>query len=182
MAKQQNLQKVLNLHYKESNKMTKVKTTNSTVPTPKIYSRFNLPPKVRQSFLDKDGNPKPGRTKQSFKEEADINNIVKKHGRAAIQQQAALSIKQYGDYTEINEYQESLDLINTSNENFNKLPADVRKEFNNNAGEFLEFATNPDNAEKMYDLGIAKRPIEEPKSEPIEVINVTPENKEETPK
>lgn len=154
--------------------MTKLKTI--------IHSARNHPPKIRLSFADEDGKQKIGKTKQSFKEEADTNNIVKKHGRLAIQQQAALAIKEYGDYTEINEYQQSLDLIRNSNENFAKLPSEIRKEFNNNAGEFLEFATNPKNEEKMYELGIAKRPLKEPKPAPVEVtITNTPET-EETPK
>ena len=97
-------------------------------------------------------------TQQHMLEECDIRNIIKKHDRTGIISHVNRGIAQYGDYSEVNEYREALDLVNNANEAFMELPSDVRKMFHNNAGEFFEFATNPDNAEKMVELGLASSP------------------------
>lgn len=109
-------------------------------------------------------------TQQHFQEECDIKTIIKKHDRTGIIQHVASGVAQYGDYSEVNEYRESLDLINHAQESFNGLPADLRKMFNNNAGEFFEFATNPANADKMVELGLAPSPapvMETPEKAPV---------------
>lgn len=97
-------------------------------------------------------------TQQHFLEECDIKTIIKKHDRTGIIQHVARGVAQYGDYSEVHEYREALDLINSADESFAGLPAEVRKQFNNDAGEFFEFATNPDNAEAMVELGLAPSP------------------------
>ncbi len=97
-------------------------------------------------------------TQQHFLQECDIKTIIKKHDRTGIIQHVARGVAQYGDYSEVHEYREALDLINAADESFAGLPADVRKQFNNDAGEFFEFATNPDNASAMVEMGLAPSP------------------------
>jgi phage internal scaffolding protein len=62
----------------------------------------------------------------------------------------------------VHEYREALDLINNAKESFMGLPSDVRKMFDNDPGEFFEFATDPANAEKMVELGLAPSPDSAP--------------------
>lgn len=97
-------------------------------------------------------------TQQHFAEECDIRNIIKKHDRTGLISHVARGQAQYGDYSEINEYREALDLINNADQAFGSLPSAVRKMFDNNAGEFFEFATDPANASKMVELGLAPSP------------------------
>ena len=94
-------------------------------------------------------------TQQHFLQECDIKTIIKKHDRTGIINHVNRGVAQYGDYSEVHEYREALDLINNAQESFMGLPADVRKIFDNDPGEFFEFATNPDNAERMVELGLA---------------------------
>ena len=70
----------------------------------------------------------------------------------------ARGVAQYGDYSEINEYREALDMVNSANASFMELPAEVRAMFGNNAGDFFEFATDPKNKAKMQQLGLAEKP------------------------
>lgn len=129
------------------------------------------------SFLDEDGKTQPSKTKQCFKAECNINNIVKKYdGGQGLLTHVNQAIAQYGDFTKVNEFQESLNLVNKSNENFAKIPSDIRRRFGNDAGLFLEFATNPENNEEMVKLGLAVKPKPTPKEEPIkvEVISTQP--------
>jgi phage internal scaffolding protein len=97
-------------------------------------------------------------TQQHFKKECDIKEIIKRHDRAGIIEHVNRGVAQYGDYSEVHEYREALDLINNATNSFMGLPADIRKIFDNDPGEFFEFATNPDNASRMVELGLAPSP------------------------
>lgn len=97
-------------------------------------------------------------TQQHFAQEADIKTIIKKHDRTGIISHVARGVAQYGDYSEVNEYREALDIVNAAQGSFEGLPAQVRAMFNNDPGEFFEFATNPDNDEKMIKLGLKEAP------------------------
>lgn len=97
-------------------------------------------------------------TQQHFAKEADIKTIIKKHDRTGIISHVARGVAHYGDYSEVNEYREALDMVNSANASFNELPAEVRKLFDNDAGEFFEFATDPKNADRMVQLGLAEEP------------------------
>lgn len=100
-------------------------------------------------------------TQQHFKDECDIDKIIAKHDSTGLISHVARGVGQYGDYSEINEYREALELVDSANQSFMEIPSNIRKMFNNNAGEFFEFATNPDNLEKMIELGLAPSPAPE---------------------
>jgi phage internal scaffolding protein len=97
-------------------------------------------------------------TQQHFKKSTDIVEIIKKHDRTGIIEHVARGVAQYGDYSEVNEYREALDMVNSANASFMQLPAELRQMFGNDAGEFFEFATDPKNEAKMQELGLAERP------------------------
>lgn len=94
-------------------------------------------------------------TQQNFKAETDIRTIIRKYDQTGLIAHVAKGVAQYGDYSEVNEYREALDMVNSANASFMQLPAEIRKEFGNDAGEFFEFATNPANKEKLVDMGLA---------------------------
>lgn len=97
-------------------------------------------------------------TQQHFAKEADIKTIIKKHDRTGIISHVARGVAHYGDYSEVNEYREALDMVNSANSSFMELPAEVRAMFENDAGAFFEFATNPKNDEKMVQMGLKEAP------------------------
>lgn len=93
-------------------------------------------------------------TKQSFKDECDINKIMDKFQRTGVISHYATHAPTYGDASPV-EYLDALLVISTANEMFAELPSSVRKRFNNNPEEFLEFAQNPDNLEECRKMGLA---------------------------
>lgn len=97
-------------------------------------------------------------TQQHFAKEADIKTIIKKHDRTGIVSHVARGVAHYGDYSEVNEYREAMDMVANANSSFMELPAEVRAMFDNDAGLFFEFATNPANDEKMVQLGLKEAP------------------------
>lgn len=110
-------------------------------------------------------------TQQHMAQEADIRHIIKKHDRTGIISHVARGVAQYGDYSQVNEYREALDIVRNASNSFMELPADIRKQFNNDPGEFFEFATDPANSEKMVELGLKAAP---PSPEP-QLVDVAKE-------
>ena len=97
-------------------------------------------------------------TQQHFAKETEIKTIIKKHDRTGIISHVARGVAHYGDYSEVNEYREALDIVNSANASFEMLPAELRKMFDNDAGAFFEFATDPKNDEKMVQMGLKVAP------------------------
>lgn len=98
-------------------------------------------------------------TQQHFAKDADVRNIIKQYDKTGLIANVARGVAQYGDYSEINEYRESLDMVNRANDNFMQLPAQLREMFGNDPGTFFEFATNPENEQKMIELGLKEAPV-----------------------
>lgn len=114
-------------------------------------------------------------TQQNFQPETDIQNIIRKHDRTGLISHVQRGIADYGDYSEINEYRESLDMVNAANESFGQLPSDIRASFQNDAGKFFEFATNPANQAELVQMGLAPPPKPEPPFEAEPVRNAPKE-------
>lgn len=100
-------------------------------------------------------------TQQHFAHEADVRNIIKQYDKTGLIANVQKGVARYGDYSEVNEYREALDLVNEANATFAELPAELREMFQNNAGTFLEFATNPENNQKMIELGLKEARVQE---------------------
>jgi len=98
----------------------------------------------------------PSLTKQSFKDECDINQIVKKHKPADLMMTLEQQNGQiYADVSEIPDYQTAMDTIASANQLFASLPAQLRKRFNNDPAEYLNFVQNEENLSEAIKLGLA---------------------------
>lgn len=98
---------------------------------------------------------KPGsRTKQSFKAECDINNIMRKYRDTGIVTHTRDSQPMYGDFSEITDYQGSLNQVLQAQEAFEQLPSLVRKRFANDPGKFVEFIQDDKNYDEAMKLGL----------------------------
>lgn len=92
-------------------------------------------------------------TKQSFADESEINNIMAKYEKTGLIEH----VKNHGGYSDMPaplDYQEALQLTIDAQLSFDELPAQVRREFNNNPFDFLAFVENPANVERMAELGL----------------------------
>lgn len=105
-------------------------------------------------------NREPSLTQQQFKDDSDINNIMRKHGHdpAAFQ---ALTRQggQYADFSQITDYQDMLETVRYADNAFNSLPAEVRKKFNNNPAELLTFVQDPSNLTEAISLGLTTQKL-----------------------
>lgn len=122
-------------------------------------------------FVDADGVPEVSRTKQSDFDSTDVNKILAKYKRTGLLEHVAKGVAQYGDFTSVNEYQESLNRVISAQQSFADLPSKVREFFGNDPGRFFEFATNPANADKLIEMGLATAPVGAPAPLRVEVVN-----------
>lgn len=99
-------------------------------------------------------NNQPSKTQQQFKEQTDINNIMKKYQmRHLPNPQAGI----YLDSTDAPTYQQSLETVIKANEAFSSLSSDVRKRFSNDPTELLKFLKDLKNTEEAIKLGLAQK-------------------------
>ncbi|AXQ66145.1 MAG: internal scaffolding protein [Microviridae sp.] len=92
-------------------------------------------------------------TQQHFQEECDIINIIKRHDRNGIIEHVHRGQARYGDFSEVQDYREALDLVRNAQEEFMTIPSDIRKQFDNNPGKFYEFVSNPENKNELEKMG-----------------------------
>lgn len=102
-----------------------------------------------------------GRTKQEFKDEVDINSIVKvilKTGKTDWLEANQAWMQQVGD-TEVGSmtYKEVMDVVAGSAERFAELPSDVRSGFNNEASQFLDFVQGRGGVDELAAMIVAAR-------------------------
>lgn len=97
-------------------------------------------------------------TKQSFKDECDINIILARAERSGMLP-ARDAMPQFGDFSEVPDYLSALDIIDQAESQFMSLPAAVRKECDNDPAVFLEKVRDVKWAQ-AHDL--APKPVEPP--------------------
>lgn len=124
-----------------------------------IKLQQNNPPTIRLNYdhIQTPGIDKfsPSLTKQSMKDECDLNIILKKYQSTGILPDMIKTDPQYGDFSAVPDYQSALDIINKAELQFSSLEAQVRIRFQNDPAEFLAFATDPKNSEELIKMGLA---------------------------
>lgn len=147
--------------------------TPNTYPYPRFS--FYRPHDRRSAFKNEEINPVTGevtipvsRTKQEFKDQCDINNIIKSFkltGQIShINAQAAQG--RFEDMPDENDFQTSMNVIRSATESFAALPAKIRDRFQNNPQQFLAFCSDPENKDEAIKLGIVKKPVPAPAAPP----------------
>ena len=117
----------------------------------KIYSRFSTPDSPAVEFGE-------SMTQQHFKDECDINNILKSYrGKIPASEEPAF----FMDCT-VNDLQSAYEIAEDIGSRFDSLDSEVRARFNNNPLELLEFVHNADNETAAIELGLLPKPESAP--------------------
>lgn len=101
----------------------------------------------------------PSLAQQSFKDEVDINHLLEKF-KVTGQMPQGIRLPQYGDFTGVSDYKSAMNALLTARDAFMQLPAQMRSEFGNDPQKFLEYCSDPANAEDLVKRGLAVRPAE----------------------
>lgn len=101
--------------------------------------------------------PGPGRTLQSFKDECDINRIMKRYQTTGVIDHVNRHPPQFGDIG-VYDFQESLNIVIEAENRFAALPSDVRDRFGNDPGRLLDFVSKAENLQEAAKLGLIDLP------------------------
>lgn len=93
-------------------------------------------------------------TKQSFKEDCDINLIMARFVKTGIIDHVREHGPEYG-FASSDDFRDSMELISKANSMFEELPSPIRNKFENDPARFLDFVQNPENIKEMQELGLA---------------------------
>lgn len=97
--------------------------------------------------------PETGRTKQSFKAECDINNIMAKYQKTGVLDFARKNEPRYGDCVGA-EFNSAMLLVAGAQSMFQQLPSSTRAYFKNDPAAFLDFVDDPKNYDEMARMGL----------------------------
>lgn len=96
-------------------------------------------------------------TQQEFKEESDINVLVRRFGLTGDWPQD-LRMPQSGDFSEVTDFQDAMNAVVRAQEEFMKLPGEMRARFYNDPAKLIEFMEDPRNREEAVKLGLVNAP------------------------
>lgn len=108
--------------------------------------RYGNNPRVQIYFS---GN---GRTKQSFKDECDINNLMAKYLKTGRMEHVNQALPRFECVSEY-DFQEAQNLIAQAASMFEDIPSKIRNRFENNPGKLLDWVHDPRNAQEAASLG-----------------------------
>lgn len=117
----------------------------------------------------------PSQTKSEFKDECDINNVVKRALRTGMLPTVDREAL-YADFTEINDYATASIKIAEATQAFEQLPSDIKEQFGNDVSQLLNFVDDPANEEEAIKLGLLPEQIEQIQ-EPIATEEAISESK-----
>jgi len=108
-------------------------------------------------------------TKQSFKDECDINTIMSRYMRTGEMPMINVSYPQYMDCTAM-DFESHMQFIAGAQSMFNELPSDIRNRFKNDPAAFLDFCSDEKNRPELAQMGLlsadAMRSIAEAQNAP----------------
>lgn len=109
-------------------------------------------------------NTKPSRTQQEFREECNINKILekaKKHGLPAPTEKGF-----FGDFCGM-DFRDMQNVLVIAQEAFMALDPKVRRRFNNDAAQLIEFIEDESNKDEAIKLGLVPAPEVKPEVTPV---------------
>jgi phage internal scaffolding protein len=127
-----------------------------------IRSRYSPRVRVQFDFVQ------PSRTQQHFKDECDIDRILKKYSTTGflVDPLAPRREPLFGDFSESMSFMEAQTRIARVREAFDSLPSQIRDRFANDPHRLLAWCEDPANQKEAIELGLIPPPK---KVEPVPV-------------
>lgn len=117
----------------------------------------------------------PSLTRQEFADECDINKLMAQYEKTGILPANLNAAQpQYIDVSDIPNLAEAHEILQAATTAFMRLPAVTRREFDNDPIRFVNFASDPENLEKLREWKLAPPAPVEPPPQKVEVINASP--------
>lgn len=102
-----------------------------------------------------------GRTRQEFADECDINILMARYEKHGVLNHYNAAEPAFFDASNVPDLQEAITAMRDAERAFMTLPASVRREFDNDAVKFVEYAQDAENLPRMREWGLAPpEPVE----------------------
>lgn len=108
------------------------------------------------------------RTKQEFVEETNINTLLKTWERTGQAEHLAAGTPQYGDFSNVTDYQTAVNAVGDAHDSFMELPSHIRARFKNDPAQLLDFVHDSANQDEAIKLGLVVDPADPPPGVPEE--------------
>ncbi len=108
------------------------------------------------------------RTRQSFKDECDINVTMDRWANGGVLPQPNKAVPTYGDFTHVGTFLQAQVAVIKAQDDFRRLPVKVRKACENDPAKFLEMVLDEDKREELKELGLLEADLSPTL---VEVIN-----------
>lgn len=110
----------------------------------------------------------PSMAQQNFKEECDINNIIARYEQTGVLTDPLQPGRnfEFGDYSAVQDYQDSLNFVIEARQMFDSLPSNLRERFNYDPARLLQFLSDDSNRDEAVRLGLIDPPTPSP-TEPV---------------
>jgi len=112
---------------------------------------------------------------QSAEEESNINTIVRRFGLTG-ELPNDVKVPQSGDFTNIPDFHTAMNLVRKTQEEFLRIPADVRARFGNDPQAFMNFLEDDSNREEARRLGLLKSVEAPPEPMLVKVVDQPAQN------
>lgn len=120
------------------------------------------------------------RTKQAFKDECDVNKIMKKFKKVMgvdyLTQYNGYAGGQFGDFSQVTDYRTALEQVRIAEDIFMQLPAMVRKQFDNDTAQFLDYCQDSNNLGQLEEWGLVEKQQPIPNAEAPKATEASNEN------
>lgn len=100
----------------------------------------------------------PSKAQQHLKDEADVNSIMEKYRKTGLMPQSPRTPITGADMTGLSDFREHMDIVAQAQQNFDQLPAQLRKRFGNDPANLLDFVHDDKNRDEAIKLGLVPPP------------------------
>lgn len=98
-----------------------------------------------------------GLTQQEFRDESDINTIVRRFGLTGELPADQVRIPRVGDFSHVVDFKTALDSVIQAKDAFMQLPAELRARFQNDPQELMMFLEDEKNRDEAISLGLVNK-------------------------
>lgn len=103
---------------------------------------------------------KPSKVQQHFRQESDVNEIMRRYRATGVLPGARRGVPVFGDFSDGIDFLEAQERVVKAREAFESLPAEVRRRFRNDPAELLEFISDESNRDEAEQLGLVVPRVE----------------------
>lgn len=124
-----------------------------------VRSAFNYNRRVESDACGMVMDPSMDRTKQAFKSECDINELVRRFGITG-KMNTLSRVPLVGDFQDAGDFQSAMEAVRSAEEVFMEVPAYLRKRFGHDPQQLIEFLNDDKNRDEAVRLGLIPKPVE----------------------